>query len=238
MKKIVPLFAGLVGLTLSSALAADAPRGSFLELHSCEVYAGPCVVSAESPQEGRYMARAWEFTGGNFNGTDFAGLQLAVLQSSSDNLADADSKSGNAVVYLPDTATQAQREALVAWLKSSQPDFHPAALHTRVAPLKFSKSDKGYAFSAGSYLSIKTAPLDVCNMGGCGETLAYEPRAKTSVFTVVLNHGSEVSEPLLKVQWDADGNRNIFLGRFGQATPASDLYVSLNELCGSGPTLF
>ena len=238
MKKVALLFTGLIGLISTAALAADAPRGSFLELHSCEVYAGPCVVSAESPQEGRYMARAWEFTGGSFHGIDFAGLKIAVLQSSPDNLADTDSKSGKAVVYLPQAATQAQRDALVAWLKSSQADFHPAALHTRVVPLQFTKSDKGYAFSAGNYLTIKTAPLDVCHLGGCGETLAYEPRAKTSVFTVVLNAGSKVTEPLLTLQWDANGNRDIFLGRFGQSTPASDLYVSLDELCGSGKTVF
>lgn len=238
MKKVALLFAGLIGFALNAAQAADAPRGSFLELHSCEVYAGPCVVSAESPQEGRYMARAWEFTGGNFHGTDFAGLQIAVLQSSPDNLADTDSKSGNAVVYLPKSATQGQRDALLAWLKSSQPDFHPAVVHSRVVALKFSKSDQGYGFSAGNYLSIKTAPLDVCHLGGCGETLAYEPRARTSVFTVALNDGSKVSEPMLKLRWEADGNRDIFLGRFGQSTPAKDLYVSLNELCGSSGTLF
>src|SRR6185437_9850801 len=67
MKKLTLLFAGLIGLGLNAAFAADAPHGSLLELHSCEVYAGPCVVSSESPQEGRYMARAWDFTGGSFH---------------------------------------------------------------------------------------------------------------------------------------------------------------------------
>jgi hypothetical protein len=238
MKTFALLFAGFVGFTLNAALAGDAPRGSLLELHSCEVYAGPCVVSSESPQEGRYMARAWDFTGGNFQGTDFSGLKIAVLQASPDNLAESDSKSGNAVVYLPQSATQEQRDALLAWVQSSQTDFHPAKLQTRVVPLQFTKSDQGYAFSAGNFLSVKTAPLDKCNMGGCGESLAYQPRAKTSLFTVVLNHGSSVAEPLLKLKWDATGERNIFLGRFGQTIPANDLYVSLAELCGPSQTLF
>jgi Protein of unknown function (DUF1326) len=238
MKKIAVLFAGFVGFTINAAVAGDAPRGSVLELHSCEVYAGPCVVSAESPQEGRYMARAWDFTGGSFNGTDFSGLRVAVLQDSPDNLAEADSKSGSAVVYLPQNATQIQRDALLAWLKSSQTDFHPAKLQTRVAPLQFTKSADGYAFSAGTYLSVKTAPLDKCKMGGCGESLAYQPRARTSLFTVALNHGSTVSEPLLKLRWDAGGERTIFLGRFGETIPANNLYVSLNELCGPSQSLF
>ena len=238
MKKLTILFAGFVGFIVNTALAGDAPRGSLMELHSCEVYAGPCVVSSESPQEGRYMARAWDLTGGSFNGIDLSGLQVAVLQSSSDNLAESDSKSGDAVVYLPQSANPAQRDALLAWVKSSQPDFHPAKLQTRVVSLQFTKSDKGYAFSAGKFLSVKTASLDKCAMGGCGETLAYQPRAQTSLFTVMLNSGSKVSEPLLKLRWDVAGSRDIFLARFGAGIPAKDLYVSLAELCGPSQTLF
>jgi len=238
MKKLLLLFAGFVGITLNSALAAGAPSGSLLELHSCEVYAGPCVVSSESPQEGRYMARAWNFSGGNFHGTDFTGLQVAVLQESPDNLAESNSKSGDAVIYLPQAATPAQRDALLAWVQSSQSDFHPAKLQTRVVPLQFAKSDHGYAFSAGQYLVVRTAPLRACDKGGCGETLAYQPRAKTSVFTVVLNDGSKVSEPFLQLRWDAAGARDIFLARFGEAIPANHLYVSLGELCGQGQSLF
>jgi hypothetical protein len=238
MKKLTLLFSGLIGLGLNSALAADAPHGSLLEIHSCEVYAGPCMVSSEAPQEGRYMVRAWDFTGGSFNNTELTGLKIAVLQSSPDNLAESGSESGSAVVYLPESATQAQRDTLLAWLKTSQPDFHPAKLQTRTVPLQFTKSDKGYEFTAGNYVTVKTAPLSQCSMTGCGQVLWYEPRAATSLFTVVVNDSSKVTEPLLKLRWDATGDRNIFLARFGQAVPAHNLYVSLSELCGPTQALF
>jgi hypothetical protein len=237
MKKLTLLFAGFVGLTLN-AFASDAPRGSLLELHSCEVYAGPCLISGEQPQEGRYMVRAWDFASGNFKGMDFAGLQIAVLQSSSDNLAESGSKSGDAIVYLPTSATQTQRDALLAWLKSSQSDFHPAKIQTRVAPLQFSKSEKGYEFTAGDFVTIKTASLNECAMGGCGETLWYQPRTANSLFTVAVNNGSKINEPLLKLKWNTAGNRNIFLARFGQPVPAKSLYVSIAELCGPTASLF
>jgi hypothetical protein len=238
MKRIFLLFTGFLGLTLNAVFATDAPRGSLMELHSCEVYAGPCVVSSETPQEGRYMARAWDFTGGNFNGADFTGLQIAVFQASADNLAESNSDSGDAVVYLPENATPLQRDALLAWLKTSQTDFHPAKLQTRIVPLQFTKSEKGYVFTAGKFLQVRTAPLNMCGMGNCGEMLWYQPRAQTSLFTVVLNRGSKVSEPLLKLRWDASGNRDIFLARFGESIPAKDLYVSLSELCGPSQSLF
>ncbi len=238
MKELALILTGLVGLSLNPALAADQPQGSLLEIHSCEVYAGPCVVSSESPQEGRYMVRAWDFNGGSFQGTDFSGLQLAVLQSSPDNLAETDARSGDAVVYLPKSATSAQRDALLVWLKSSQSDFKPAKTETRIVPLQFTKSDSGYTFLAGDFVSVKTASMTECAMGGCGEVLWYQPRAATSLFTVAINHGSKVNEPLLKLRWDATGNRDIFLGRFGEPVPAKNLYVSLTELCGPSRALF
>jgi hypothetical protein len=152
--------------------------------------------------------------------------------------AEQDSKSGDAVVYLPQSATASQRDALLAWIKSSQKDFQPAHLQTRVAPLQFTKSEKGYAFTAGNFVSIKTADMNQCAMGNCGEMLWYQPRSETSLFTVAVNNGSKVSEPLLKLRWDATGNRDIFLGRFGESVPQKDLYVSIAELCGSNQALF
>ena len=184
------------------------------------------------------MVRAWDFTGGSFNGTDISGLQVAVLQSSADNLAETDSKSGDAILYLPQGATGAQRDALSSWVKASQADLHSAKFQTRVVPMQFAKSDHGYSFTAGNFVSVKTASMNQCAMGNCGETLWYQPRAQTTLFTVAVNNGSKISEPLLKLRWDATGTRDIFLARFGETIPAKNLYVSIAELCGPTQSLF
>jgi hypothetical protein len=238
MKRLILFLTGLIGLTLNHTLAGDMPRGSLMELHSCEVYAGGCVVSSEATQGGRYMLRVWDFTGGSFNGTDLKGSQLAVLQLSPDNLAAPDSKSGDAVVYLPQASTPGQRDALVAWLKSSQPDFHPASTQTRVVPLQFAKTDHGYSFSAGNFICVNTAPFQRCEMFTCGEALWYQPRTATSLFTVAVDRASQVSEPLLALKWNDAGKRSVFLARFGQPDSAKGLYVSLDEVCGSVETVF
>ena len=221
-----------------SLLAAGVPHGSLLELHSCELYAGGCTVSSEAPQGGRYMVRAWQFTGGSFAGSDLTGLQMAVLQSSYDNLAASKSRPGDAVLYLPETATPAQRQALQAWLKSSQPDLSSAMPQIRTVPLKFTSSEKGCSFSAGDFVSVSTASLESCDLGGCGESLWYTPRAATTVFTVAVDQSSRVTEPLLKLTWDDAGKRSIFLGKFGDASPARDVYVTATDLCGPGGKLF
>ena len=69
MKKMAILSMILTTLGLYSTYANEQPRGSLMEVHSCELYAGGCVVSSEATLGGRYMLRAWNLSGGSFAGT-------------------------------------------------------------------------------------------------------------------------------------------------------------------------
>ncbi len=239
MKIIALLLVSSACFLSRNSLAAPQPHGSLIELHSCELYAGGCIVSSEATLGGRYMLRAWNFTGGSFGGTDFCGLSLAVLQSSSENLATPNANPGQLVVYLPMQANSGQRSALLAWLKSCQPDLSANNhFQTRIVPIQFAKTETGYALTAGDFLSVKTASLESCQSGACGQSLWYTPRAQTSVFTVAVDRSSKVLEPLLQLKWDDAGRRSIFLGKFGQDTPSQNLYVSSADLCGPAGKLF
>src|SRR5436190_11300275 len=139
MKKTSFFVFGIAALAFSSVLA-EQPRGTLLELHSCELYAGGCVVSSEATLDGRYMLRAWNFTGGQFAKENLSGLQLAVVQCSGENLAAEQTTAERAMVYLPKNATDSQRAALLSWLKANASDVTGANLQTRIVPLKFSKT--------------------------------------------------------------------------------------------------
>jgi hypothetical protein len=239
MKLTAMLLTSLACYLVNHQVVAGEPRGSLLELHSCELYAGGCVVSSEATLGGRYMLRAWTFTDGSIDGTDLAGLSLAALQASIDNLANPKADPGRVIVYLPDNASSAQRTALLRWLESSQPDLRPnTQFQTRTVPMHFAKTQTGYSFSAGEAVSVATGSLESCESGACGQALWYTPRASTSVFTVALDRSSKIHEPLLQLKWDDAGRRSIFLGRFGRETPARSLYVSSAELCGPTSALF
>ena len=158
MKITALLLTGLACFIGQNTYAAGQPRGNLIELHSCELYAGGCTVSSEATLGGRYMLRAWNFADGSFQGTDLAGLNLVVLQSSTENLAAPKANPGQAIVYLPANANTAQRAALIAWLKTSEPFVGVAGnLQTRIVPIQCKKTETGYAFSAGDFLSVKTA---------------------------------------------------------------------------------
>jgi len=185
------------------------------------------------------MLRAWHFTAGSFQGTELAGLNLVVLQSSSQNLAMPETDPGSVVVYLPAGTTAGQRQALLAWLKSSQKDLGPLAdFETRTVPIDFRNTANGYAVSAGNFVSVTTAPMESCATGACGEALWYTPRAQTSVFTVAVDQSSKVHEPFLKLTWNEAGRRTVFLGKFGGNASSENLYVSSTELCGPAARLF
>lgn len=238
MKKLALLSVIFSCLSLYPVLANEQPRGSLMEVHSCELYAGGCVVSSEATLGGRYMLRAWNFSGGSFAGSDLAGLQVALLESSSDNLAASKTAADRAVVYLPQNTTGAQRKALMAWVKSSAPELNSAKLQTRVTALQLEKSENGYAFSVGDTISVSASTSAACGMGSCGEELWYTPRSTTTVFTVVANRASHVSEPWLRLKWDDAGKRSVFLAKFGESASAKEIYVTAADFCGTEANLF
>jgi hypothetical protein len=238
MKTVALLLSACAGLLAQNLSAADVPRGNLLELHSCELYAGGCVVSSEATLGGRYLLRAWQFTGGSFAGSELTGLQVALVQSSADNLASPKADPGQAVVYLPANATSSQRDALLAWIRATEPKLKGVDLHSRTVPLQFTKSETGYAFSAGDFVFVKTASRESCETGACGDALWYSPRSGTSVFTVAIDRSSQVVEPLLQLKWTDAGKRSVFLARFGEKTGASDVFVASADLCGPTGKLF
>jgi len=238
MKISALVLSGLASCLVPNLFASEQPCGTLLELHSCELYAGGCIVSSEATLGGRYMLRAWQFSGGTFADKDLTGLQLAVLQSSSDNLAAGNADSGQAVVYLPDAATASQRAALLGWLKSAEPQLNRANLQTRTTALRFAKTRTGYTFSAGNLISMSTAPVETCETGACGEALWYTPRSQNSVFTVAVDRSSQVVEPLLQLKWRDAGRRSVFLARFGNDSPSKNLFVTSADLCSPTGKLF
>lgn len=235
-KILLTLGAGL--LAANPLVAAESPRGNLIELHSCELYAGGCTVSAEASQGGRYMLQIWDVSSGSWQGVDLAGLKAAVFYSSTDNLAEAGTRADRAVVYLPQSATAQQRTALLAWLRSQKTSLAATRAETRVVPIIADTSGERVTFKAGDFASLQAVPLAQCVTRACGEDLWYEPRAETTAFTVAANADSRVIEPSLHLTWSDNNRRSVFVARFGEPTPAKNLFVTATDWCGPLGRLF
>lgn len=204
------------------------PRGRFAELHSCEVFAGPCVVNSEVNQAGNYALRIWQFDAGSFGNVSLCGLTVALLEKSNENLADKGSAS-DAVAYLPPGLSPAQRTALLSWARRSTATRLDDA-HVKVAPLQMEFTGQQVRFSAGTEMTFAGSVPEACNLGGCGEMLWYQPRVEASSFVVDQLDQSRIYEPLLSLRWLDHGRKTLFVGRFG------DPEVAIPGLCGAPKT--
>lgn len=231
--KILSSLGLLLALATSLSTAANVdpstPRGRLLELHSCELFAGSCVVSSEANEAGNYLLRVWQFDNGQIGPVSLRGLTVALLEKASQNLAVPENAADSAIAYLPERLSPAQRTALLAWAGQNTRAKLDAA-HIKVAPLQTKFTANEASFSAGPDIVFSGAAPALCNVGGCGEMLWYQPRAAATSFTVDQLAQSRIVEPLLAVKWMDHGRRTLFVGRFGDPEP------SIPPLCGEPHT--
>lgn len=214
MKIFVVCLAACVTAT-SPVCATEVPSGRIVEVHSVEVYTGGCTASAQATMGGRSMLRVWSFEDGAQDGVELKGLQIAALQVAEKNLAFADTQATSAVVYLPQKATDAQRAALVSWLKTANPDIASAPMVEKIVGIKYEQKDERISVSVGEQIALRTREIQKCDAGACGESLWYKPRSKTGGYTVIVNESSSVNEPALSLVWKDNSAKSVFFGQFG-----------------------
>jgi hypothetical protein len=237
-KKLILIGISLSWLAAHAATNGNQPQGRLIELHSCEVYAGACMVSSQSELGGRNALQIWDFAGGSWQGVDLKGLQMAVLESSLDNLAAPSTRVDEAIVYLPENANARQRASLLGWVKARDSQLSRAKIQARVVPISLTSSVEGIRFQAGQFASLHAAALGDCQNRVCGESLWYEPSTPTSLFTVALNADSRINEPLIKLTWNDFGKRSVFVARFGVTPTTQNQYVQSWDWCGPTGLLF
>jgi hypothetical protein len=231
MKTRVALIVAALLVAGSALRAEERPRGDLFELHSCQLYIGGCIASSESTLEGKYMLRVWSITGGSHEGVLLKGLQVALLETSDQNLAFKGIAPSESVIYLPSTASPAQAVALIDWIKSSDPELSRGSIRTRVVPMTLNQSKSSVCFAAGSFLQFKATPFEPCGLTSCGESLWYTPRFAVSRYTVGVSDRLIVREPMLTLTWIDHGKSNVFEGNFGGSQTAQAVFEPITHVC-------
>ena len=199
----------------SIAVAAEVPRGHVMEVHAVEVYTGGCTASAQATSGGRSMLRVWSFEDGEQDGVAMRGLNVAVLQAANENLAAAETVAASAVVYLPRSANDVQRAALVNWLKAANAEIATTPVVEKIADIGYTQDGARISLKVGEQIAMKTREIQKCDTGACGESLWYKPRTKIGDYTVLVNESSTVSEPALSLVWKDNSAKSVFFGSFG-----------------------
>jgi Protein of unknown function (DUF1326) len=231
MKSLMASIAVAFLLSGNSLIAGENLHGDLLELHSCQLYIGGCVASSESPQDGRYLLRVWNFTNGSYDGATLRSLQVALLETSEENLASRETNPNAAMAYLPQSASPAQTSALISWLKSTNPELARLKLSTRTVSMQLTSAHGSVSFTAGDALQMEVRPFQSCGLVSCGESLWYTPRSSTTSYTVGVTSKSIVNEPKLALRWIDHGKNNVFEGHFGEGTTAHPVFQPPALVC-------
>src|SRR5438128_7001237 len=143
MKKLTLGFgAALLVVATAGVSAAPAVTGDYVEARSCNVYAGPCHFGSEYTTAGREAVMAWRVSHGAFAGQTLDGLSAVAVVVADDNLAMADVPR-RTVFYVDQRATSAQREALVALLRTKTGADFGKVVAVRSAPVAFEEESDG-----------------------------------------------------------------------------------------------
>lgn len=115
--KTPPLFALALGLALP-ALAGGPPtiQGDYVEVRTCNVYAGGCFVNGEMGLTGKEAILVWSVRRGTWDGVSLDGLSVVAVVSADNTLENQALKpqSGRAVLIIDARADARQRAALAS----------------------------------------------------------------------------------------------------------------------------
>jgi hypothetical protein len=204
-------------------------RGDYIEARTADIYTGPCFANAEIYTTGHQAVVAWKVTEGSWEGQDLAGLCVAAAVRGSTTLGLDEPARARAVLIVDESATPAQRDALVSLAKALGgdrlahvegvrtammnvfvEDHHdadaPADAHHKAAP-------RG-SFWAPGLAEVLTRPLDDGDHFCGNEGVEYPPLSEGVTALPSYTLGHKFRGEGLGTTWDDPNCRSSFVGHF------------------------
>lgn len=185
-------------------------RGQYVEGRTASVYAGACHYGGEYTTAGREAVLAWRFDEGATDGVSLAGLTVVAVVAGDENLAEAETPR-ESVVYLSEGATEAQREAVLAWL---DPALVGTVRDVVAAPVSLERDGDRFAVHAGDRVALAGSALpnrDCCKMPF---NVWYDPFDAVDEPLVGCAETFACAEDALDVSWKSSGDNCVFMGVF------------------------
>lgn len=198
-------------------------HGEYLESRNADVWVGACFSNSEIGIVGDQAMMAWRIAGGSWNGVKLDGLSVvgvvkaaATLGSVYDNPYPA-----KAMLIFDSKATDEQRAALTAFVKTMGGKLYENIVTTTSAPISFAVAYDGEHPSGGTMKAGEIAAIKTRLVGDkdhiCGhEDVAFEPLAPTvhSMASVALVDSFKGTG--LGVSWTLSEKRSAFVGTFAK----------------------
>lgn len=216
MKKIA-LSVALSGL-VSAALAANpaSVTGTYVEARTAEVFAGACIMNGEAATAGREALLAWKVDHGQVNGVALDGLAVVAALASDTNLGiheiGGESTPARAAIYVDARATAAQRQALVAMVKSLSGNLIGSVVQETATPIQF--ADGGHEITVSTDTLTLAVEKHLNHDPSCGNKQWFNPLTGGVHAEMGTTDQNAYSGPSLCTRWSDPNKRSSFFGTF------------------------
>lgn len=212
-------FASLAVALIPALAAAGEISGSYLETRTCQVYTGPCFANAETALAGREAVMAWKIDEGRRGEVDLAGLSVVMVVRGDDTLASQglnDPKTLRSTVIVDDKATDAQRAALVEFVKDHTGRAGKEIVRVDAAPISMSldTADLRGKLQAGEIVKLTTRKAQASDCICTNEVAYYPPLAQLDRFAAGVSIEAEYKGNGLGTRWSTPGSRSAYMGEF------------------------
>lgn len=205
---------------VSTSFAAEI-SGEYLEARTCDVYTGPCFANGEVGIAGKEAVMAWKVDEGSWAGEDLSGLGVALIIKANDTLGFGGSfyvkpDKITAVIVVDEKATEAQKGALVKFVKDSAPHMTRDIVKVQSAAVTLTNdhlSGKG-VFTAGKLARIETRALAKGDCVCSNETVFYPPLNKVDNAHPAYTLNMTFDGKGLDRTWSTVNKRSAFLATF------------------------
>jgi hypothetical protein len=216
MKKIA-LTVALSSLTIATLAARPASvTGTYVEARTAEVFAGACVMNGEAATTGREALLAWKIDRGQVNGVSLDGLAVVAALAADTNLGiheiGGESTPARAAIYVDARANAAQRQALVAMVRSLSGNLIGTVVQETAAPIEF--ADNGHVITVSTDTVKLAVEKHLNHDPSCGNKQWFNPLTKVDHAEMGNTDRNEFSAGALCTKWSDPNKRSSFFGTF------------------------
>ena len=216
MKKIA-LSVALSGLMFATLAAKPVSvTGTYVEARTAEVFTGACVMNGEAATTGREALLAWKVDRGQVDGVSLDGLAVIAALTSDTNLGiheiGGESTPARAAIYVDSRANAAQRQALVAMVKSLSGNLIGSVVQESAVPIAF--TDSGHQITVSTDTVKLAVEKHLNHDASCGNKQWFNPLTGGVHAEMGTTDQNAYSGPALCSKWSDPNKRSSFFGTF------------------------
>jgi len=192
---------------------APRPAGDYVEARTASVFAGPCHYNGEWVTTGDDAVMAWNFTSGQWRGTDITSVRIMAVVTSPSNLKDQ-SAPRKCELLVDSSATRAQSDAAINAIISRNGSALGTITAIRRGPIQFQHIDDEYTVSSPNFASMDVQSMP--DMACCKQPnfVWYTPIQKLTNGMVGYTVDAQYSAGTLADAWERSDENGAFYGAF------------------------